>query len=406
MNAIATYRNYRRMVAAQWLDQEQIRNIQESKLRRLVRRAYATVPYYRTLLDDAGLSPEKVTGLDDLPRIPITKKRDLQTLPPDSLIDRTVNRNRLSSERTSGSSARPFTVFYDSKFHSVRNAMFLRALRSVGYRFGQKLLLVTTRRSRVRSRRLLRWKYAPSRETPERLLEEIRRFGPDWIYDCVTPLRLLAEEVARRSDQLAKPIRIVTTAETLDKATRHLLQRTFKSDVFQFYGLTEMGLVGWQCSEHNGYHLADDTVIVEQMPPREGEGPPRLVMTNLDSTVRAFTLLTTLEGRTVDCVQLRNGRRVSPYMLTCELEKLEGVGRYQIVQNEPGSLRVYLEPRAEGTHTLQEDIRRVLRAVVGEGFGIEVEINSKLIIVPGRKFRVVECRLEDRGSGENPVHEL
>jgi phenylacetate-coenzyme A ligase PaaK-like adenylate-forming protein len=152
-------------------------------------------------------------------------------------------------------------------------------------------------------------------------------------------------------------------------------------------------------------------------------------MTNLDSTVmpfirydtgdigvlhrdrvckcgRAFTLLTTLEGRTVDCVQLRNGRRVSPYMLTCELEKLEGVGRYQIVQNEPGSLRVYLEPRAEGTHTLQEDIRRVLRAVVGEGFGIEVEINSKLIIVPGRKFRVVECRLEDRGSGENPVHEL
>ncbi len=387
------------------------------------------MPYYRILLDDAGVSPETVTGLDDLPRIPITKKRDLQTLPLDSLIDRTVNRNRLSSERTSGSSARPFTVCYDSKFRSVRNAMFLRALRNVGYRFGQKLLLVTPPRSRVRSGRLLRWKYAPPRGMPARLLEEILCFGPDWIYDCVTPLRLLAEEVARRPEQLARPIRIITTAETLDKATRHLLQSTFKSDVFQFYGLTEMGLVGWQCSEHDGYHLADDTVIVEQVPPCEGEGPPRLVMTNLDSTAmpfiryetgdigvlhrdrfckcgRTFTLLTTLEGRTVDCVQLRDGRQVSPYMLTCELEKLEGVGRYQIVQDEPGSLRVYLEPGAEGAHTREEDIRRVLRAVVGEGFGIEVEIKKKLLTVPGSKFRAVECRLEGRGSGENPVHEL
>ena len=59
------------LAESEWFEPERLREHQEERLRIVIRHAYATVPYYRDLMDDAGLRPDDIRSLDDLPRLPI-----------------------------------------------------------------------------------------------------------------------------------------------------------------------------------------------------------------------------------------------------------------------------------------------------------------------------------------------
>jgi phenylacetate-CoA ligase len=60
------------------LDGERLRELQLARLRAMVDRVYARVPFYRGKLDEAGYRPGDLTGLDDLGRLPFTTKDDFR----------------------------------------------------------------------------------------------------------------------------------------------------------------------------------------------------------------------------------------------------------------------------------------------------------------------------------------
>jgi len=217
-----------------------------------------------------------------------------------------------------------------------------------------------------------------------------------------------------------RPKRIFTTAEMMDAATRKLLEDTFKSEVYDFYGLTEMGLVGWECPEHNGYHLAEDCIIVEYLPIQNGGNSAKLVMTNLDLVSmpfirfetgdvgmpgnqepcpcgRSFSRLERVEGRFLDCVQLQDGQRISPYKLTGALEKLQGIERYQVIQEDYGKFTIKIKPGINGVAAADSEIREIMRSVLGNQITVTVLKNAEIDLKPGEKFRVVASRLPKDG---------
>jgi phenylacetate-CoA ligase len=415
MGAFATYRAFRRLLAAQRLETERIRELQERKLRDVVRGAYEHVPYYRRLLDRAGISPREILTADDLRKVPISPKADLQNSGPDELLDRRFDRLRLVPHRSSGSTGRPFTVYYDPAFRAARDGLFLRALATAGYRPGRKLLLITGGRSERRLSSAYRWRYASIEDPPARHRDLFLRFRPQILYGCTTAIRLLAEELSASSERLPSLVSVVTTAETLDAETRRRLEARFGCPVFDFYGLTETGLVGWECAAHDGYHLAEESTLVEAIPLEGGEAS-RLVMTSLElrampiirydsgdvglfhdeqscSCGRRLRRLKRIEGRLVDCVTLRNGRRISPYRLTCALESLT-LPRYQVIQEDPEAFTVRVESAGCVDAIPIDRIREALRAIVGPASRISVQPTPRLVPAPGRKFRVVESRLE------------
>ena len=89
---------------------EHIRAFQDHHVRRLVTYAYENVPYYRRLFDQHGVKPGDIRGAADLPLIPITSKRDLQSRPVEEIVARGIDPTRLLTHRTSGSSGEPFTI--------------------------------------------------------------------------------------------------------------------------------------------------------------------------------------------------------------------------------------------------------------------------------------------------------
>ncbi len=53
------------LLRTQWLSPDEIRAIQNTKLAALIEHAYATVPFYREIMDSRGLTPSDVRTVDD-----------------------------------------------------------------------------------------------------------------------------------------------------------------------------------------------------------------------------------------------------------------------------------------------------------------------------------------------------
>ena len=62
------------------LSYDELKHLQDRKLRAVVRHAYQNVPYYRSLFDSVGLSPEEIRTIDDLKLIPMTTKEGQRAL--------------------------------------------------------------------------------------------------------------------------------------------------------------------------------------------------------------------------------------------------------------------------------------------------------------------------------------
>lgn len=60
--------------------------LQDARVRALVERCYETIPYYRQLLDSAGVKPKHIKGTDDLVHVPFSEKKDLRSLYPYGLL--------------------------------------------------------------------------------------------------------------------------------------------------------------------------------------------------------------------------------------------------------------------------------------------------------------------------------
>lgn len=414
MTALVMMQQALRLGRSQWLEHDALQRLQAQKLRRLVRHAYDTVPFHRRRFDAAGIDPGDICTPADLQYLPVTTRADLQACDAADLTSSTFAGAALVAEHTSGSTGRPFSMHFDRRFVAVRNALFLRALGVAGYRPGQPLMLVTGPRSKP-PRRWLNWHYVSIELSPEELLAQYARIRPRVLYGCVTPLRQLAGALA--GSMLPRPAAVVTTAESLDPPTRALLESAYGAPVFDVYGLTEMGLVGFECHRHDGYHLSEETTVTELLT-APGENTGRLVMTNLElyampliryetgdiavadsgepcACGRASSRLARVEGRLVDSVRTAEGATISPYRVTLALEHIAGIERYQVVQEGIDDFTV----RVQGSNAIRGDaVGDALRAVVGAAARVHLETCDSLDPPPGTKFRVVASRLGAAGA--------
>lgn len=63
---------------AQTLPPGRLRAVQEERLREAVRRVWDAAPFFRRRFEAAGVHPDDIRTLDDLPRIPVCRKADLR----------------------------------------------------------------------------------------------------------------------------------------------------------------------------------------------------------------------------------------------------------------------------------------------------------------------------------------
>ena len=65
---------------------EQIRAWQDERLVEQVKHVYENVAYYRNLMDEKGVKPEDIKGVNDLHKLPFLTKADLRDAYPYGLL--------------------------------------------------------------------------------------------------------------------------------------------------------------------------------------------------------------------------------------------------------------------------------------------------------------------------------
>jgi phenylacetate-CoA ligase len=409
-----------RLLRSQWLPASELASLQRAKLQPLIAHAYERVPYYRRLLDRHGVRPGDIREVADLAKLPITTKAELAALPLEDRLASGIDPRRCVDLRTSGSEGMPFDVRFRRTDRDWWALLALRGWLANGYRPTQRMLVLDDAKSARRSARwyealgLFRQQLTSIWEPIEVQLERARSLEPQVIRGMTSDVRRLGEALAGQGEPAIRPTLVLTSAELMDATTRRQITESFGVTPVDFYGAIESGWIGWECPAHSGYHLNADCLIVEFLrdgqPVHPGE-PGEVVVTNLHAYAmpfirysvgdlgvpddapcacgRGLPLMRSVEGRTVDCLALPGGRVVSPYQLTCTLEQIPGMRRYQVVQVASDRVVVKLIPDAQyGPETLAR-IRTELGEVLGEATAVEPQRVDELPRNPAGKFRVV-----------------
>lgn len=113
------------------MDRDGIKHIQNERLRETVERVYFSVPYYRNKMQEAGLGPENIHSIEDLPRLPFTTKQDLRDNYPFGLFAVPMS-EIVRIHASSGTTGKPTVVGYTRNDIATWSEVMARTLTSSG----------------------------------------------------------------------------------------------------------------------------------------------------------------------------------------------------------------------------------------------------------------------------------
>ena len=90
---------------------EEMKKLQSEKLRKQVKHVYENVEYYRNLMDEKGVTPDDIKGIEDLHKLPFLTKADLRDAYPYGLLAKPLS-ECVRIHSTSGTTGRRVVAFY------------------------------------------------------------------------------------------------------------------------------------------------------------------------------------------------------------------------------------------------------------------------------------------------------
>jgi len=371
-------------------DPGDLRRIRDKRIRRIVRFAARTVPFYQDWFSAQKVDPRDIRTADDLAELPILEK---STVSQDPERFRSISRSGHQAVRftTSGSTGQPLTFYHDRR-SILANMGFSQAAQLaraelIGKRFGYRVLGINRSGSTIKHVRdfcnantLLPSRRQPYRfdvtDPPEMLVDAIRELRPEVLSGYGSYLEMFFRHVQQNRIALPLPRLVHYSADGISAPGRQLITEGLGIPVAGSYAAVECFKIGFECGRGAGYHLHEDlchTRVIndrgEDLPP--GEAGP-VIITNLVNrgTVlinyrlgdiasltdqpcpcgRTLRLLENLEGRIEDMLMMADGRFVHPRAVWAVLRHAQGLLRYQLIQHSINSFELNLVTTSEESY--------------------------------------------------------
>ncbi len=94
------------------LSRQELTKLQDERLRKVCERVHARVPFYKKKFDDMGIKPSGIKGIEDITKLPFTKKVDLRDNYPYGLFAEPLE-NIVRIHASSGTTGKPTVVAYN-----------------------------------------------------------------------------------------------------------------------------------------------------------------------------------------------------------------------------------------------------------------------------------------------------
>ena len=410
-----------------------LRALQLERLQETVERVYARVPYYRQKMEEAGVTPADIKGLDDLRRLPFTTKEDLRQNYPFGLF--TVPLDRVVRvHASSGTTGKPTVVGYTKRDIRTWAELMSRTLAAAGVRRGDVVqnaygygLFTGGLGAHYGAENLGATVVPISGGQTKRQIQIMRDFGSTVLLSTPSYALNIADVMADLGVDPQKDLKLrvgVFGAEPWSENMREEIERRLGIKAIDIYGLSEVigpGVAAECLEAQNGLHIFEDHFIPEIVDPTtlepvaEGEAG-ELVFTTITKEAfpviryrtkdicrlitepcvcgRSFVRMPKITGRTDDMLIIR-GVNVFPSQVEHVLMGIKGVEpHYQIVVDRQGTMDT-MEVQVEVSEAVFSDEIKHL-----ERLAQQIQRDIKDLLGVTCTVRLVEPKSIQRSEGK------
>ena len=417
---------------------EEIKKLQSEKLVKQVKHVYDNVEYYRNMMDEKGVKPEDIHGIEDLHKLPFLSKADLREAYPKGLLA-VPQDDVVRIQSTSGTIGKRVIAYYTQHDVDLWEECCARAIVAVGgtkedvcqvcYGYG---LFTGGPGLNGGSHKVGCMTLPMSSGNTERQIQFMMDLQST-ILCCTPSYAAYIGETLKEQGYKPEDIPLkagIFGAEPWTEEMRHSIEETMGIKAYDIYGLTEISGPGvsFECQEQTGMHINEDHFLAETIDPDTGEVLPEgsvgeLVFTCLDkeafpmlryrtrdlcilsrekcSCGRTFIKMKKPQGRSDDMLIIR-GVNVFPSQIETVLLKEGYTPNYQIVldrENNTDTFDVYVEYTPEDGDDVVKNItarekklQERMKTMLGINPKVHLAEPKSITRSEGKAVRVIDRR--------------
>ena len=260
------------------LKPDELKEVQLKRLKKTLNHVQ-NVPFYRNLLSEAGIKKASIKKLEDIRKIPFTKKQDLRNGYPFGFFAVPL-KQIVRIHTTSGTTGKPTVVGYTRNDLDTWSGLIARNMTMVGitpedifqnmvnygmftgglgFHYGAEKIGMTVIPSATGN--------------TKRQIEMIDDFGVTTIH-CTPSYAMHLSEVAEEMKTSLDSLKTgIFGAEAWSESTRKNLENRLGLTAYDSYGMSELfgPGVAFECQERDGLHIWHDSYFVEIIDPRTGD---------------------------------------------------------------------------------------------------------------------------------------
>ena len=427
--------------AKECMSRDQMTELQSARLKKVVSNVYHNVKFYRKKMQEMGIEPGDIKGIEDLDKLPFTTKADLRDNYPFGLF--AVPKTEIVRiHASSGTTGKPTVVGYTRKDIETWCECVARCLAMAGlgkddiiqvaYGYG---LFTGGLGAHYGVEHLGATVVPMSTGNTRKLINMMVDFEVTGLMCTPSYLMHIAEVIEEMGvkDQI-KLKSTINGAEPWTEAMRMQIEERLNVKAFDIYGLSElMGPgVANDCEYHKGMHIFEDYFLPEIIDPNSKETladdvTGELVLTNLNKEgmpllryrTRDLTSLThevcdcgrttarlsRFKGRSDDMLIIR-GVNVFPSQIETALLSLdETTPNYQIIVDREGSLdnltvkvevdEKFFSDEIRELEKLEKKISYAIQQMIGLATKVKLVEPKSIERSTGKATRVIDNRKFD-----------
>lgn len=426
---------------AQKMKLDEIRELQEERLKKQVKYAYENVPMYKKRFKDEGIKPSDINKLEDVSKVPFTVKDNLRDHYPYGILA-IPKEEVVRFHASSGTTGTPTVVAYNRNDMETWGDLMARCYDSAGvkpeyivqnaYGYG----LFTGGLGFHQGAEVLGCSVLPtSTGNTKKQVKMLNDFQTE-VLACTPSYAIYLSEAAENYGYDPKEdfnLKVgMFGAEPWSEEARESIEDAFGLKAQDTYGMSELygPGVAIECPEQNGLHIWSDQFLVETIDPQTGEVLPEgetgeLVFTMLTREAmpllryrtkdvgsvtyeececgREHPRIEKIEGRSDDML-IVGGVNVFPSQVEAALLETEGISEhYQIIVDRDVLDKLfvraevdrdYYESKEYDEEKLKEEASENLKAVLNIKARLKLLEPGTLPRTVGKAKRVIDQREE------------
>lgn len=438
MNYIKTLADLYQLKKQARLSNENMRSLQDRKLRQLLHYAWENSAYYRKTFERVGITEKQLDELplscfptiskqellehfDELVTETELNQKEIRAFDEQETVDRKPYKGKYHIVHSSGSTGKPGYFVYDE---GAWNSMLLGIIRAALWGMSMpQIIKLLLKRPRIVYIAATDGRYGGAmavgdgidgvgasqmyldiNEPLEDWVAKLQEFRPNIVIGYPSAIKIMAELMEKGKIE-ADVTRVISCGEPLGASLRHYLEEIFGSRIVNFYGSSESLALGVETEPDEGMLLFDDLNVIEiengqmyltclynyaQPLIRYHLADKLTLQAAGEEDAYPFTRAVGLLGRNEDIFWFRDGRGQEEFLHPLAIEGfcIEGLKDYQFRKTAEDAFEMYAET-AEGAsrNFIREEMLKQMRKILQEkGLGyVQFYVNFVDEILPNPK---------------------